>query len=286
MQPAFHGRRRQLYREFDRLLRQPMEEYLADVARRIARASPAFVTPMVVDGRQVYRTLPDIVESGSGLVVMATRGRSAIGRMLVGRVSDAVIQRTSAPVLHVRGYNGRVDLTARPPLRHALVALDGSPQSACVLPPVAALGKLTGGPQTLLRVVPPEGALLGGNRSWSTFHGPGEQNDRPVVQLTRLAESWRTRLPQARTSVVWSETTPSREILAQAHEVEADFIAVATRSRARLTRLLRPGVLDHLIRRAEIPVLVVKQARHAAVVMQRPPLEHVDDIRQHAITVN
>ena len=39
MQPAFHERRMKLYREFDLLLREPMEEYVAEMMRRIARTA-------------------------------------------------------------------------------------------------------------------------------------------------------------------------------------------------------------------------------------------------------
>jgi nucleotide-binding universal stress UspA family protein len=240
-------------------LGQPTEEYFADVTRRIARVSEVSMTPMIVEASQVAGKLADLVASASDLVVMATRGRTAIGRIFIGSALDAVLQRMRAPLLHVRGYACPVDLTARPSLRHALVPLDGSSRSACVLEPVAALSKLSGGRQSLLHVVPSTGIFSCGDGSSGRHGQASELQDRPLAQVDEIAKSWRAVLPHARASVVWSDRTSAREILLQADECEADFIALATRRRGRLGRLVRPGVFDQLIRRGRTPILVVNQ---------------------------
>jgi nucleotide-binding universal stress UspA family protein len=260
MQPGFHGRRAQLYTDFDRLLREPMEEYSADLTRRIARASSVAVKPSLLDGRDVANTLSDVVGSVSNLVVLATRGRTAVGRMLWGGASDGVLQGASGPVLHVRGYKCPADLTARPSLRRALAAVDESSQSASVLGAVSRLAKLADGQGTLLRVIPSPGLFTCGDGcAGNVFGGATKLDERPLEQLDRLAESWPADLPRPRTSLVWSDTTPAREILTQAREQEADYIAIATRNRGRMQRLMRPGVYDYLIRNSPIPVLVVKR---------------------------
>jgi nucleotide-binding universal stress UspA family protein len=257
MQPAFHSRRLELYREFDRLLREPMEEYIADVARRLTRASAITVAPKVVNGRHTTEALSELLASTDDIVVMATRGRNLVSRTLIGSALDAVVQRRDAPILHVRGYSCPVDLTARPSLRHALVPLDGSSESAGVMQPVAALSKLTDGRQTLLRVVQPAGVFSCGDGS--ACDEACERKNNPIAYLDAIAGDWRSELPHVRTSVVWSEVAPAREILAQAEELDVDFIAMATRPRSWLSRLLRPGIFDRLIRRARAPILVVNQ---------------------------
>jgi nucleotide-binding universal stress UspA family protein len=257
MQPAFHERRLALYREFDRLLREPIEEYVADVVRRIARASAVTVTPTVVDGRHTTEHLSELFASTSDIVVMATRGRNFVNRSLRGSALDAVVHRREAPVLHVRGYSCPVDLTARPSLRHTLVPLDGSRESEDVLRPVSALSKLTDGRQTLLRVVQSSGLFSCGDGS-----RPGEAREltnSPVAYLDALAKEWRSALPHVRTSVAWSDASLPRAILTEVDEHDVDFIAMTTRARGRLSRLFRPGVFDRLVRRARTPILVVKQ---------------------------
>jgi nucleotide-binding universal stress UspA family protein len=261
MERPFHARRLELYREFDGLLREPMEEYVADLTRRIDRASTVTVAPTLIDGHHVTTALSDLAASTSEIVVMATRGRSILGRMLIGSALDAVLQRRQAPILHVRGCTCPVDLTARPSLRHALVPLDGSSGSASIMEHVAALSGLTGGRQTLLRVVQSPGVFTCGDGSSEEAR---ELSENPIFQLDQTAKRWSAKLPQLRTSAVWSDLSPGREILAEAAKPGVDFVAIATRSRGRISRLLRPGVFDQLIRRGRTPILVVKQPNESA----------------------
>ena len=257
VQPDFHARRLELYREFDRLLREPMEEYIADVVRRLAGASAVPVTLTVVDGRDITEELSELVASTSDIVVMATRGRNFVSRNVIGSAFDAVVQRRQVPILHVRGYSSPADLTARPALRHALVPLDGSSDSADALGPVATLSKLTAGRQTLFRVVQSKALFSCGDGR--TCEDARELANSPAAYLDDIARVWRHELPHVRTSVVWSDASPASAILREVEEQEVDFIAMATRPRGRLSRLFRPGVFDRLIRRARTPILVVKQ---------------------------
>lgn len=249
IQQGFHYRQWELHREFERFLREPMEKYMADVTRRLERARSVSVSAMLVDRRHVADSLAEVVASSNHIVVMATRGRGVVSRALTGSALDAVLKRREAPILHVRGYSCPVDLTARPSLRHALAPLDGSSQSTDVLRAVAALSQLTDGRQTLLRVIP----------SARLVSPSDEKPHDPVAQLDEVAKAWRSELPHVRTSVVWSDDGLVREILDQAEEQGADFIALATRPRGRLSRLLRPGVFDRLVRRSRLPILVSKQ---------------------------
>ncbi len=257
MQPGFHERGRASYCEFDRLLREPMEEYMADLVRRLARSTAVPTTPTVVDGRDVADHLSELFGSTSDIVVMATRGRNVVSRFFRASPLDAVVSRREAPILHVRGYACPVDLTARPSLRRALAPLDGSAPGVDALPALAALSRLTDGRQTLLQVIQSPGAFScvdGRVREDMGALGKG-----PVAYLDTVATAWRHELPHVRTSVVWSDKSPAQAIAAEAEAQRVDFIALATRPRTRLSRLLRPGVVDRLIRRGRIPILVVKQ---------------------------
>jgi nucleotide-binding universal stress UspA family protein len=256
MQLAFHPRRLQPFPEYDRLLREPMDKYIADVARRVARCSETPVTQTVVDVHDSTEGLADLVASTSDLVVMATRGRTMLSRTLLGSKLDAVVQRRAAPTLHVRGYACPVDLSARPSFRHALVPLDGTSESEDVLSSVAALSKLAGGRETLLRVVRSNESFVRGEISREDVR---EFSKNSANYLEVVASAWSRRLPRMQRSVVWSDASPAREILAEAAKREVDYIAMSTRPRGRLKRLFRPGVFDRLIRQTQTPILVVKQ---------------------------
>lgn len=263
MQPGFHERGRPSYYEFDRLLREPMEEYMADLLRRLARSSAVPAVPTLVDGRDVTEHLAELFGGTSDIVVMATRGRNVVSRFFRASALGAVVTSREAPILHVRGYSSPVDLTARPSLRRALAPLDGSVESEGVLPSLAALSRLTDGRQSLLHVIQSPGVFSCGDGTLPEESRALRKG--PVAYLDAVAKAWRDELPHVRTSVVWSDKSLAQAILAEAEEQEADFIAMATRPRTQLSRLVLPGVLDRLIRRGRIPVLVVKQRKGDAL---------------------
>jgi nucleotide-binding universal stress UspA family protein len=190
-----------------------------------------------------------------GLVVMATRGRRIFSRMLFSSPLDALVQFAQTPILHVRGYSCPVDLTARPSFEHALAAISNSTESSSLLKAVAAFGHMANGRQTLLHVIPSHAARPSAG-ALAAEESPQPPSD-SAAPLEALANAWRAALPRARTSVVWSDLSPAWEVLAQAEERDVDFIALATRRRPGLSRLLRPGVFDQLVRRSRFPILVV-----------------------------
>jgi len=245
MDDGFHGHRANTYRAFDHLLRKPKEEYLSEVINRMTRAGAHVRKPMLLEGR-IAETLAELLASAD-MTVMATRRRSRLGRLLFGSVSQELLRNASKPLLLVSGYNYPVDLTGRPRLNHALVPLDGSPGSEEILLPIVGLSRVMDGQQTLLRVIPED-------RPFSLL----KKLPRALADLNDVAKRWKAYLPKLKTTHVWSDSQINREVLKQAEEQQADFIAVATRG-GNFSRLFRPGLADYLIRHATMPLLVVKQ---------------------------
>jgi nucleotide-binding universal stress UspA family protein len=268
LDPSYLGRNRELYGGFEKLLKQPKQEYMADVMKRVAKISSVPVTPLLLDGRKISESLCNAVNAEADLVVMATRGRGALGRLVWGSFADTLLQETGVPLLLVRGYRSPVDLTGAPSLRRILVPLDGSLGGEDVLRPVAEIGRITQGEQTLLRVLPFTGYSPMQHNHFSLANHAAQQQDEALDECEQLVNKARVQLPRAQTKVVWSAEPPGEEILAYAERHDVDLIAVATRKRSPLKRLLSTGVADYLIRRAGVPVLVVKQDsegwRHAA----------------------
>lgn len=257
MEPGFHSRRLDLYDHTDRRLRRPMEDYMARIARQIARVSEVGVAISMVDEREVDAGLLTLAGNGDDFVVMATRGRSHLWRALVGSGLDSLLSIRQASVLHIPGYKCPVDFTSRPSMRHPLVPIDGTLESEQIVPHVARLNKLVDGRGTLLRVMDST------ERTAGVYEIPralsAEVKRTTTGGLRENAKLWKPELPSMRTSIVWSHYSAAKEILAQAIEREADYIAIATRDRVRISRLLRPGVLDYLVRRSPMPILVAKQ---------------------------
>ncbi|HEY3344994.1 MAG TPA: universal stress protein [Anaerolineaceae bacterium] len=76
------------------------EEYLTGVASRLAEANVQ-VEVGVPFGPAVEGILTEIGLYSADLVVMSTHGRSGISRMIGGSVAQAVLARSSVPVLLV-----------------------------------------------------------------------------------------------------------------------------------------------------------------------------------------
>jgi nucleotide-binding universal stress UspA family protein len=76
-------------------------ELLASTARDLA-AKGVKADPVVAVGNATDGIVWAAEREGAGLIVMSTHGRSGIGRIVLGSVADAVVRRTSLPVVVVR----------------------------------------------------------------------------------------------------------------------------------------------------------------------------------------
>jgi len=76
-------------------------EYLASAARDLT-AKGVKADPAVAIGNATDGIVWAAEREGAGLIVMSTHGRSGIGRIVLGSVADAVVRRTSLPVVLVR----------------------------------------------------------------------------------------------------------------------------------------------------------------------------------------
>ena len=89
-----------------------------------------------------------------------------------------------------------------------------------------------------------------------------------------------------RTAVV-ADLSPASAIAAHAHEHRCDAIAIATRGRGGIDRLLLGSVADKVIRAAEVPVLVWNPPSGAAtrVIDAKEAMMNDDDVRAVAAYV-
>jgi nucleotide-binding universal stress UspA family protein len=109
---------------------------------------------------------------------------------------------------------------------------------------------------TLLRVVS-EGALSAGPAFPHRGADAGSRTQRATVQTTLdlSAERLRSRGMRVRSQVIVNDD-PADGILGYAAEHESTLIAMATRSRGGLERLLLGSVADRVLRQAGIPMLL------------------------------
>ncbi len=89
--------------EVDRIVREHAEEVAADGAKR-AREAGLEAEPVAEPARgPVWATILDVAqERGADLVVVGARGRSTVGSLLLGSVSNGVVHHAHLPVLVIR----------------------------------------------------------------------------------------------------------------------------------------------------------------------------------------
>ena len=106
------------------------------------------------------------------LIVMATHGRGAAGRLIFGSVADRVVRHGMTPTLLLRAGAHTED--PRLPTR-AVVTLDGSEEAEAALPAAARLARMLGIPVHLLRAVGLEEVKV-------TLRAEREADEPPFVQ--------------------------------------------------------------------------------------------------------
>jgi nucleotide-binding universal stress UspA family protein len=193
-------------------------------------------------------------ERSVDLIVMSTHGRDGLGRALRGSVADTLVRTTQLPLLLVRA--GLPLARWEHGLRRILVPLDGSELAEAALPRVAALARASGARVTLLQVVGPPAPEL----RPSEVAGLPEDDEALAERARRYLAGAAARLSEQGVGVETEVAFgwPAERIGAAAAEGHADLIAMSTHARGGLDRLIVGSVADQVLRRAEVPVLLVR----------------------------
>jgi nucleotide-binding universal stress UspA family protein len=257
--------------------------YLDDVVRRLVTAAPIPVTAALLD--EGYADVADtILQHAQGtdaeLLVMTTHGRGPLDRFWLGSVADALVRQIPIPVVLVHSQEAAPELAAEPVLRQVLILLDGSALAEQILEPAVALGTAMQAEYTLLQVVKPVVSLrsdptsqaIGGLdrstlRQLQTLHDQLQADAQ--TYLDGVAERLRAQSLRVQTRVLFRER-PAVAILDDVRDHAVDLIALTTRARGGLRRLLLGSVADKVIRGTVTPVLVRRpvereQAQHTHV---------------------
>ena len=132
-------------------------QYLGLIADRLAATGLA--VDVAVRNAAPEEAIPTAADDlNADLIVMATHGRSGLGRMVHGSVAEAVVTSCSVPVLLMRV--AKKPRGAPEPAEHVvLVALDGTPFAEAALPHAVALAQAMDGVVRLVRVIVPTGPV-------------------------------------------------------------------------------------------------------------------------------
>lgn len=236
-------------------------QYLEDLARQIESAASVCVIPEYLERREVIDGLCEAA-SGVDLIVAATHGYGMLERLWHGSQLHELMRRLATPLLVVRGNGLRAAIAPDRCIRQMLVPLDGTESAERVLDSATALGSLYGAEYSLLRVVP-LGTMASsraiGYSPGGPFSAPGMAIQAEARRYLRTAEKrMRKNSAKVDSRIVITGESIAKAIVSRAHSCGADCIAMTTRTRGGLTRLLRPSITTRVIQLASMPILIVR----------------------------
>ncbi len=217
-----------------------------------AGARASFAT--VLSGDPAQGILDYAAKYRPSLIAMSTHGRTGLRRWRRGSVAERVLRACPFPLLLWNPYRKPAARSASARFGRILVPLDGSAQSARILPIVGALAGLYGSRVTLFHTTElyPVAA------------------DYPMVQLpptprevARAMAPFRRRLRGIPVSVQSTLGTPAAAILDAAEKGKADLIALTTHGRSGFSRWAFGSVAEQVLRHSACPLLVLRTAGFA-----------------------
>jgi len=224
-------------------LRQEARRYLDKVQRRIiARAGEVTVIAHLVEAPSFTEAMARLSDMAD-LVVMATRGRGWLGRVLFGSMGRDLLSIRKRPTLFVRGYDSPVDWSADSVVHHVAIGLDGRKSAERVLEMAGTIAGLSDARTTLLHVLDPQD-------SEERF-----AHTSPDGYLRGTGRAFAATARDVSTHVVRDATSPTSGILSFVDEFDSDLIAVSSRSAPPAFR----STTQKLIRTSPVPVLVVQE---------------------------
>lgn len=223
-----------------------------------------------VDGHFVEGRAADVIfdtaaSTRANLIVMSTRGRSGLGRVLYGSVADEILRRVPVPVLLVSAACTRTWAEDQP-LLPVIVPLDGSERAQRAVWPARDLAVSLGSELLLLSVV--ESIAVYPYRHLEAIGDLGELLEaRAGHYLDLVAEKLRSDSAVAVSTRI-ARGDAAAEICAVAREVGASAIAMATHGRGGIARLLLGSVATRTLHQSSVPVLIYRP-----VEVTQTPLE-------------
>jgi nucleotide-binding universal stress UspA family protein len=242
------------------------EAYLAGKAERLRRDGFTVETG-VPYGDAVEETLTEIRLRKADVVVMATHGRSGLGRWVYGSVAEGVLASSPVPVLLVRAWHAGSVWPMDKRLR-LLVPLDASLFAQDALPVADELARALGSQAVLLQAIPSPDLASGDGVQWTGA-------DLQSYEAARLEAEENLRQAAARLTLPPEDITrevrvgdAAEAIAAGCREHGVGLVVMASHRRTGLSRLLLGSVADAVLRRGEVPLLLIRSAEEPGILKE------------------
>jgi nucleotide-binding universal stress UspA family protein len=187
------------------------------------------------------------------LIVMTTHGRSGISRWTLGSAADKVLRTLSTPLILIHPTTG-----APPPdsVKRIVVPLDGSALAEAALPEAERLARTMDGSLLLVRAVVPAALVFGGEALPGALPVLEDMEAEAKQYLERVAARIRKRGVEVGVAVAVG--VPAEVILGLGGDNGANLVVMTTHGRSGLDRAVFGSVADAVVRRGELPVMVIR----------------------------
>jgi nucleotide-binding universal stress UspA family protein len=230
-----------------------------ETAAQHLRVAGQTVRTEVATGDPARRIVDMAADLGAELIVMASHGRGALGRLIYGSVADQVGRESPVPVMVVRARQlepGPIGIT------RLVVPLDGSSRAEAALPVATSISRRLGTPISLVRVVDPADlmppAIGVGEAIPLEIYDEAEKELEQKARhyLDTVAQKLREQgLPVATSMLMGS---PASSIEEMTHL--GDVVVLSSHERTGVMRWLLGSVAEKLSREDESPVILVPAA--------------------------
>jgi nucleotide-binding universal stress UspA family protein len=186
------------------------------------------------------------------LIALGTHGRTGIPHAVLGSIAERTVRLAPMPVLTVRADAGEPRA-----IRNILVATDFSPDAERALAWARELARKAGARISLVHAV--ASAMVLGQEELALESVRAAQWAAEQAARARL-EALKAELGPQAGEIETAEGHPDAVILDCALRRKVDLIALGTRGRSGLGHVLLGSTAERVVRRAHVPVAVLKHA--------------------------
>ncbi len=200
------------------------------------------VYSQILNGNPAEAIVNFACEWDHNIIIMATHGRSGIGRWAVGSVADKVVRTVNTtPVMLIRGRKARPDIRQKRLFSQALVPLDGSLNSEAVIPYAGQLAKTLEMDLTLFHVL---------------HQNNHNQEDAKSYLSNQCSELMRKGV---NTSYKLRDGSAADEIINISDELAVDLVAMSTRGKGGISPWILGSVAQKILLGGSTPLMLVRQ---------------------------
>lgn len=225
-------------KKIEEITKYHAEKYLENERGNTVNVTAVTRVDNPVDGITKYA-----FSSGFPLIIMASHGRSGIGRWTVGSVADKVVRSTYyQPVMLIRARESRSDIREKRIIKKALVPLDGSNTSESVIPYITQIAIKLEMELTFLQVVP-------------------KTNHTNMIEIETYLQSVCNQLKEKNITVNYQVNVGNvaENIIDFADERAYDLVAMSTRGMNRDDLFALGSVAQKVFLGGNIPLLLIKK---------------------------